>query len=589
MNEPIEPELRSHAVAAARGLEPFDLLFTGGTVVDVGTGELRPSDVGIVGSLIASVHPRGTREDARQVVDLTDKYLAPGFIDSHVHFESSMLTPAGYAEVVVPRGTTTVFADPHELANVAGVAGIRYAVDASRGLPLRFIFQVPSCVPPVPGLEKSGADFSGADIAKLLEWPEMAGVAEVMDMRGVLDASPRMIEVVEAGIASGKLVEGHAFGLAGADLQGYLAAGIGSDHEIIGAGDAIEKLRSGMTVELRGTFPDVLAPFVEELNKLPTVPQHLVIASDDVFAFALIDEGGVDDVVRRLIASGLDPIQAIRCATLNAAYRLGRGDLGYIGPGRLADAIVLSDLANLVVDDVFASGRHVASGGVMIDPTTAETDSGVLRGTVKLPLLSAQDFTLHLPVPDGVARIKLISGPVMTEWEEGDVTVRDSVVEIPTDLLLQAVVHRHGRGPATPVIGVLSNWGHWTGAIATTISHDTHNLVVFGRDPSDMALAANTVIDSNGGVAVVTGGQVLAAIELPIAGLLSPEPPREVAAKQRALIAAAEEVAELRFPLRYPILQVMVASLACLAGPHVTDLGLADGTTGELVSSLLAS
>ena len=588
MNEPVEPELRSRAVAAARGLEPFDLLLRGGTVLDVGTGELRAADVGIVGSMIASVHARESRQDAELVVDVTGKYLAPGFIDCHVHFESSMLTPAGYAQVVVPRGTTTVFADPHELANVAGVAGVRYAVDASKRLPLRYIFQVPSCVPPAPGLELSGAEFSGAEVASLLEWPEMAGVAEVMDMRGVLEASPRMVEVVEAGLASGKLVEGHAFGLSGEELQGYLAAGIGSDHEILSAEDAVEKLRSGMTVELRGTFPDVLAPLVEELNKLPTVPSNLVLCSDDVFAFALIDEGGVDDIMRRLIAGGLDPIQAIRCATLNAAYRLGRTDLGFIGPGRIADVVVLSDLAGLVVDDVFFAGRHVASGGAMTEPL-AEQPADVLRGTVKLSSLSAEDFTLHLAVPDGPARIRLISGAVMTAWDEGEVLVRDTVVEIPPGLLLQAVVHRHGRSAAAPVIGVLSEWGHWTGAIATTVSHDTHNLVVFGRHPADMAVAANAVIESEGGVAVARGGRVLAAIELPIAGLLSPEPPAEVGAKQRRVMSAAGEVAELLFPLRYPLFQVMIASLACLAGPHVTDLGLADGTTGELVPSLLVN
>ena len=588
MNEIIDPDLRSRAVAAARGQEPFDLLLSGGTVVDVGTGELRPADVGVVGSIIASVHEQGTRNDALRVVDVAGKYLAPGLIDCHVHFESSMLTPGGYASAVVPRGTTTVFADPHELANVSGVEGVRYAVDASRGLPLRFIFQVPSCVPPVPGLEMSGADFSGADVAELLEWPEMAGVAEVMDMRGVLESSTRMVEVVEAGLASGKLVEGHAFGLGGADLQGYLAAGIGSDHEILGADDAIEKLRSGMTVELRGTFPDVLAPLVTELNKLPTIPPNLVICSDDVFAFALLEEGAVDDVLRRLIRCGLDSIQAIRCATLNAAYRLGRTDLGFIGPGRMADIIVLSDLDTVAVDDVFFSGRHVATGGIMTAPESSNSPS-VLRGTVKLPLFTAEDFTLHLQVPDGPAQIRLVSGPVMSVWDEAEVAVRDSIVKIPSDLLLQAVVHRHGRAPATPVIGVLSNWGRWTGAIATTISHDTHNLVVFGRDPADMAVAANAVVSSDGGVAVVLDGRVLAAIELPIAGLLSPESPDRVAAKQHQLIEAANEVAEFLFPLRYPFFQVMVASLACLAGPHVTDLGLIDGTTGEMIPSLLAS
>lgn len=587
MNELVDPQLRSRAVAAARGLEPFDLLITGGTVVDVGTCELRPADVGIVGPLIASVHAPGSRTDAAVVFDASGRYIAPGLIDCHVHFESSMLTPAGYAQVVVPHGTTTVFADPHELANVAGVNGVSYAVEASRGLPLRYIFQVPSCVPPVPGLELSGADFTGADIADMLAWPEMAGVAEVMDMRGVLEGSGRMVEVVEAGLQSGKLVEGHAFGLGGAELQAYLAAGIGSDHEIIGADDAVAKLRSGMTVELRGTFPDVLAPFVEELNKLPLLPTNLVICSDDVFAFALIEEGGVDDVLRRLVSSGLDPVRALACATLNSAYRLGRTDLGLVGPGRRADLTVISDLQRVAVDDVFFSGRHVASGGALTEATPAGPQ-GALGGTVKLRPFGPEDFVVRLPVPDGPARVRLISGPIMTSWDETELEVRGGIAEIPDDLLLQAVVHRHGRIDSPPVIGVLSNWGRWTGAIATTVSHDTHNLVVFGRDPADMALAANTVIASDGGVAVVRGGRVLASIALPIAGLLSPDPPSEVAAHQRELITAAGEVAEFLFPLRYPILQVMVSSLACMAGPHVTDLGLADGTTGELVSSLLA-
>ena len=243
--DPVDPACVTAPIAAAQGREPFDLLLTGGTLVDVGCGELRAADVGFVGPLVASVHEPGTRTDSLDALDCTGRFVAPGLIDLHVHFESSMLTPGAYAEAVCPRGTTTVFADPHELANVAGVKGVRYAVEASRGLPVRFIVQAPSCVPPQPGLELSGADLFGPDVERMLRWPEVGGLAEVMDMLGVLSSDDRMGAVVAAGLASGKLVSGHAAGLTGPALQGYLAAGITSDHEIFTEPDCLEKLRAG--------------------------------------------------------------------------------------------------------------------------------------------------------------------------------------------------------------------------------------------------------------------------------------------------------------------------------------------------------
>src|SRR3954454_1732915 len=264
-NDAVEPAIRKRAVAAAQGSAPFDLLLTGGTLVDVGCGELRAADVGIVGPLVASVHEPGARTDTLDTLDCTQRFVAPGFIDMHVHFESSMLTPGGYAEAVCPRGTTTVFTDPHELANVSGVAGVRYTVEASRGLPVRFIVQAPSCVPPQPGLELSGADLMGPDVTEMLSWDEVGGLAEVMDMLGVLGTDARMVDVVAAGLESGKLVSGRAAGLTGAVLQAYLAAGMTSDHEIFTAPDCLEKLRAGMTVELRGMIYEIKPSIVAEM------------------------------------------------------------------------------------------------------------------------------------------------------------------------------------------------------------------------------------------------------------------------------------------------------------------------------------
>ncbi len=265
----IDAAVRHRAVRAAQGLEGFDLLLRGGSVVDVATGEVRAADVGIIGGLIASVHPAGGRGDAGETHDLTGLFLAPGFVDSHVHFESSHMAPADYAAVVVPHGTTTAVWDPHELANVVGLAGVRWAVEASRGLPLRVLVAAPSCVPSAPGLETGGATFNPAEITEMLSWPEVQGVAEVMDMAGVLSGSPRMAGIVAAGIAAGKNVSGHARDLSGPGLQGYAAAGITSDHEIMTGTDLLDKLRAGLTVELRGSHDAVLPGAIAAIVGLP--------------------------------------------------------------------------------------------------------------------------------------------------------------------------------------------------------------------------------------------------------------------------------------------------------------------------------
>ena len=588
MNDLVDPAVRARAVASAQGLQPFDLLLVGGTVVDVGCGELRPADVGIVGPVIASVHPWRTRSDALDTFDCSGRFIAPGFMDMHVHFESSMLTPGAYAAAVCPRGTTTIFADPHELANVAGVAGVRYAADASRGLPVRFIIQAPSCVPPQPGLELSGADLFAPDIAEMLGWDSVGGLAEVMDMLGVLSSQSRMVGVVAEGLASGKLVSGHAAGLTGPSLQGYLAAGMTSDHEIFTEGDCLERLRAGMTAELRGMAESILPGIVAQVAAMPIPPVHLVAATDDLFALTLLTEGGIDHLLRRLIAVGMDPLLALRCATYHAAYRLQRSDLGLVAAGRQADLVVLSDLATVAVDDVLVAGRHVASGGQMLI-TVTEGPSRPPLDTMKLGPLTLADVTMRLDVADGVHRVKVVADPVMTHWDTADVAVESGVVVVPPELLVQVTVHRHGRIPAVPQAALLSGWGSWQGAVATTVAHDTHNLVVFGRDPADMVAAANWVIAAGGGVAVARDGQVIASIALPIAGILSPLDPAEVAMRQRVVQDAAVSLGGVFTPmLTQPLFQVMLSSLACLPGPHVTDLGLIDGTTGQLVDTILA-
>jgi adenine deaminase len=575
-----DPALRARAIRAARGAEPFDVLIRGGTVVDAALGRLRAADVGLVGPLVASVHPPGARTDAAETVDATGLYVSPGLIDAHMHVESSMTTPRAYAEVVVPQGTTTVVWDPHEVGNVMGLAGVEWAVAASRGLPLRVLVLAPSCVPSAPGLEVAGAEFDGGEVARLLAMPEVAGVAEVMDMRGVLETGGRMERIVDAGLASGKLVCGHARGLAGADLQAFAAAGIASDHEITSGEDLVAKLEAGFTVELRGSHDHLLPECVQALNALPAIPQTLTLCTDDVFPDDLVHRGGMNDHLRRLVARGLDPVQALRAATLNAAMRLGRGDLGLVAPGRRADLALWPDLSDFRPAMVFADGRLVARDGRLIE--TLRPDPVPLPApTMHLPRMTAADFRLDVPRANGPIVLNTVDSARFTRWGRVEAEVRDGEVRLPDGYSLMAVVHRHGRRPAKPVVAPIGDWGTFSGCFATTVAHDSHNLVLFGRDPEDMAVAANALTEAGGGMAVVKGGRVLALLALPVCGLVSDRPAAETAAAFAAVRAAADEVAEWKPP--YRIFKAFVgASLACNPGPHVTDVGLTDGLTGEI-------
>jgi adenine deaminase len=574
--------LRDRAVAAACGRAPFDILLTGGRVVDVATNEIRAADVGLIGPLIASVHAPGSRTDAARVIALNGALIAPGLIDTHMHIESSMITPRRYAEVVVPQGTTTICWDPHEVGNVAGLPGVQWALEAARGLPLRILTLAPSCVPSAPGIERAGAEFNLHEMQEMLSWPGIAGVAEVMDMRGVLNRSPKMRSIVDAGLASGKLVCGHARDLKGAEIQGFAAAGIGSDHEITSGEDLLEKLRAGFTIELRGSHDYVLPGVVAALKTLPQMPQTLTLCTDDVFPDDLVAVGGVIDVIRRLVGYGMDAQDALRAATLNAAMRLGRADLGLVAAGRRADLIVLSDLRDFDLLHVFASGTEVATAGRLTTPLPPAAAPRFLD-TVKVTPFTAEDFTLRAP-PNLIGRteaeINTVFRPRFTEWRTGTVTLTpEGKVELPADMLIMAVVHRHGLAEARPVLGVLTGWGNWQGAIASTISHDSHNLTVFGRTPADLAAAANALIATQGGLAVAQHGVVTASLPLPVCGLLSDAPAIEVAQGFAALKAASDRVADWAPPQR-SFKSLTGASLACNPGPHVTDIGLSDGTTG---------
>ncbi|NTA51092.1 adenine deaminase [Agrobacterium tumefaciens] len=573
--------LRARAVAAARGDAAFDVLITGGTLVDVVTGELRAADIGIVGPLIASVHEPASRSDAAQLVDASGAFVSPGLIDTHMHIESSMITPAAYAAAVVARGVTTIVWDPHEFGNVHGVEGVRWAAKSIENLPLRAILLAPSSVPSAPGLERGGADFDAGILADILSWPQIGGVAEIMNMRGVIERDPRMSGIVQAGLVSEKLICGHARGLKDADLNAFMVAGVSSDHELVSAEDLMAKLRAGLTIELRGSHDHLLPEFVEALNALGHLPQTLTLCTDDVFPDDLLRGGGLDDVVRRLVRYGLKPEWALRAATLNAAQRLGRADLGLIAAGRRADIVVFEDLSGFSPRHVLAGGRAVAEAGHMIVDIPA-CDAAALEGSMKLPLRAADDF--RVGCEGARVRLATIDRPRFTQWGEAEAEVKDGFVVPPEGATMISVTHRHGKAEPVTRTGFLTGWGRWNGAFATTVSHDSHNLTVFGGNAEDMALAANAVIATGGGMAVASEGKVTALLPLPLSGLVSDAPLEDVAQAFEELRAAVGKVVDWQPP--YLVFKACFgATLACNIGPHQTDMGIADVLTGRVMES----
>jgi adenine deaminase len=580
------PELRARAVAAARGDEPFDLLIAGGRLVDMVTGQIRAADIGIVGPLIASVHAPGSRTDAAQTIDAAGCFLSPGLIDTHMHIESSMVTPALYAEAVLPRGVTTIVWDPHEFGNVHGLEGVRWAVEATGPLPLRVIPLAPSCVPSAPGLELAGADFDASAMAEMLAWPEIGGVAEVMTMRGVIDGDPRASAIVNAGLQSGKLVCGHARGLEGADLNAFMAAGISSDHELTSGADFLTKLSAGLTIELRGSHDHLLKQFVEVINGIGFLPQTVTLCTDDVFPDELHLNGGLDDVVRRLVRDGLKPEWALRAATLNAAMRLGRNDLGLIAAGRRADIVLFEDLRAFKAKRVIANGEIAAEAGRIIG-SVAHLDTTPLQNSIKLAPLIEDDFR----VSAGGNRVRLatIDRPRFTQWGEIEADVADGYVVPPAGTTMLAVAHRHGRAEGgkadgRPRVGFLTGWGEWRGAFCTTVSHDSHNLTVFGGNVTDMRLAANAVIAAGGGLAVASDGKVRIVLPLPLSGLVSDAPLAETALTFRTLREAMDKIVDWQPP--YLVFKACFgATLACNIGPHQTDRGIADVVTGRVLET----
>jgi adenine deaminase len=555
----------------ARGDAAADLVLRNARVVNVYTGEIVPTDIAVAGDRIVGF---GTDYDGADSLDVGGRYVCPGLIDAHVHIESSMVCPVQFARAVLARGTTTVVADPHEIANVAGAAGVRYMLAASEGIPLEVLVSLPSCVP-ATNLATAGAELGVDELRTLAELPRVIGLGEFMNVPGAVLGMPGVLEKLES--FQGRVIDGHAPGVTGKWLQAYVGAGPGSDHECTEVEEMLEKLRAGMYVFLREATGAknvrTLVPAVTPLNA-----RRCAFSTDDRHPAELIDEGHIDHIVRIAVSEGLDPITAIQMATLNAAEWFRLHDRGAISPGNRADLVVFSNLKDFHAEMVLAGGRLVASEGTLVaGMEVPQVDAAAVRGSVHVDLDDI-DFTIKAPYDDAhtvkVRVIGVVPDQLLTNHLLLDVPVRGglAVPDLSEDVLKICVIERH-RGTGNVGVGFVQGLGLRAGAMASSVGHDAHNLIVAGCDDVSMAAAARAVADSGGGMAVANGTDVLASLALPIAGLMSEEPLERVREAMDRMVACTRELGS---PLRDPFMTLGFLALEVIPSLKLTDRGLVD-------------
>lgn len=572
----------SRFLTVARGDEPADLVLRNGLVINVFTGEIVESDVAIAEDAIVGV---GLRYDAKQEINLQGRYVCPGLIDAHVHIESSMVTPPQFALAVVPRGTTTVVTDPHEIANVAGANGIRYMLDVSEGLPLTVFVNLPSSVP-ATHMATAGAELTADDLTELADLPRVIGLAEFMNVPGLVLGDPEALAKIEA-FGDG-VIDGHSPGLSGKWLQAYVGAGPGSDHECTTTEEMTEKLRLGMRVFLREATGAknlrALLPAVTKENS-----RRCGFCTDDRHPGDLLDEGHIDYLLRLAIAEGLDPVTAIRMGTLNVAQWFRLHDRGAIAPGRRADLVVFSDLHHFRAGMVFAAGRLVARDGEPVGEwLEPSVDTSAVRGTVNVDW-DELSFAIPVPGPESLAVdvrvIGVVPDQIVTQHLVKQVPVREgqAVADVEHDILKLAVVERH-RGTGNVGLGFVHGLGLQHGALAGSVGHDAHNLTVAGCDDGSMMTATRAVEKLGGGLVAAVGDRVLAEVPLPIAGLMSDQPLQAIRHQMHNLVKSAQELGST---LHDPLMTLGFLALEVIPSLKLTDQGLVDVEAFDFVPLFL--
>lgn len=585
------PEAAPRLIAVAAGRAPADTVIRQGKWVNVQSREVLDGyDIAIAEGRFAAIAP--DLSDAigpdTQVIEAQGRFMLPGLIDGHMHIESGMLTPAEFAAAVIPHGTTTMFTDPHEIANVLGLAGVRMMHDEAALQPVSIFTQMPSCAPSAPGLETTGFEISAEDVAEAMTWPGIIGLGEMMNFPGVIAGDPKMLAEITATQAARKTVGGHyASPDKGAPFRAYLAGGPADDHEGTREEDAIARVRNGMRSMMRlgSAWYDVKTQITAVTEK-GLDPRNFILCTDDCHSGTLVEEGHMNRVYRHAVACGCPPLVALQMCTVNTATHFGlERELGSIAPGRRADVILSSDLVTLPVETVIARGRIVAENGRLLAECPHYDWPESARQTVHLgKRLTAADFAIAAPEGANTVTAKVIGvveNQAPTKALTAELAVADGLAQPDTakDIAQIALVERH-RGTGGVVNGFVSGFGY-TGrmAIGSTVAHDSHHMIVVGTDRDSMAAAANRLGEMGGGITVWKDGAEIAAVPLPIAGLMSDDPAAEVAARASRMVAA---MAECGCTLNNAYMQHSLLALVVIPEIRISDLGLVDVTRFEL-------
>lgn len=590
------PDSAPDLIDVAAGRKPADLVVRNGQWVNVHSGEIIAGmDVAIVAGRFAAIAADLTYAigPATQVIDAAGRYMVPGLCDGHMHVESGLVTVTEFSRAVIPHGTTTMFVDPHEIANVLGSKGVRLMHDEAMAQPINVFVQAPSCVPSAPGLETPGATLSAEEVAAMMAWPNIIGLGEMMNFPGVIAKDPKMLAEIAATQRAGKTVGGHyAAPDLGRPFAAYVAGGPADDHEGTRKEDAIARVRNGMRSMLRlgSAWFDVAAQ-VKAITEDGLDSRNFVLCTDDSHSGTLVREGHMDRVVRHAIAHGLKPITAIQMASLNTASHFGlERELGSITPGRRADMILTSDLAALPIELVIAHGAVMAENGVLTADMPAWDYPDYVRKTVNLgKTYGAGDFAITAPAGRNAVTarvIGVIENQAGTRALEKTLPVEDGLVAMDrdNDVCQIALVERH-RGSGQVVNALVSGFGYGVDcAVASTVAHDSHHMIVVGTNRADMALAANRLGEVGGGAIVVSRGEVLALVELPIAGLMSDERAEIVARKADGLVDAMRACG---CTLNNAFMQHSLLALVVIPELRISDKGLIDVRSFEVVDLLV--
>jgi adenine deaminase len=558
-----------HLIDVAKGEVPADLLLANARIANVLTGEVYPANVAVAGKWIAGVGQEYT--EGREVLDLSGLILCPGLINGHLHLESSLLTPAEYARLALASGTTTLILDPHEIANVLGLAGVQALIEASEALPLDFFFMAPSCVPASP-LETAGATLSSREVQKLLEHERVLGLGEMMNFPGVLGKDPEVLSKMEAARGKKKSIDGHAPLLSGKGLNAYLGFGIESDHECTKKEEAEEKLRLGMWLMIReGTAARNLKDLLPAVT--PQNSRRCLLVLDDLEAGGLLQDGELNHAVRRAVSLGLNPLTALQMATLNPAERFGLKDRGCIAPGRRADLVAVPELKKFQAALTLKDGKVVAREGKAYPLHHAAFGSPVLH-SVRVKSLSPSSF--HLPLKAerawviGVVPDQIVTGKLSLAVKRDPTGM--ALSDPGADILKLAVIERH-RASGNIGLGLVKGFGLKAGALASSVAHDSHNIIVVGVNDQEMGHAVEEIVKMKGGFVAVQGGDVKASLPLPVAGLMSLDPAEVVASRMEKV---KEAVRDLGSPLTNPFLTLSFLALPVIPELKLTDKGLVD-------------